>query len=160
MSNLLKKEVTMALIRSNRTADGSTAVLDRQGGLPSLFNDILNDFWTPRESQWMPAVNVTERADEYTIDLAVPGMEKNDFRVEIDNGVLTISGERKEENKAEGDVYTRREFHYGSFMRTFTLPEDVNGEKVSASYKNGILSITVAKKEEAKRKPKKMIDIK
>lgn len=148
----------MTLVRSNRAGDGATA-LDRQGGLPSLFNDLLNDFWTPRESQWMPAVNVVERADEYKIDLAVPGMEKEDFRVEVDNGVLTISGERREENKAEGDVYTRREFHYGSFMRTFTLPDDVDGEKISASYENGVLSITVAKKEEAKRKPKRAINI-
>lgn len=148
----------MSLIRSNRAGDGTTA-LDKQGGFPSLFNDLLNDFWTPRESQWMPAVNVTERADEYKIDLAVPGMDKKDFRVEVDNGVLMISGERKEEDKVEGDLYTRREFHYGSFMRTFNLPDDVDGEKVSASYRNGILSITVAKREEAKRKPKKMINI-
>ena len=148
----------MSLIRTNRAGDG-TAALDKQGGIPSLFNDILNDFWTPRESKWMPAVNVTERADEYKIDLAVPGMDKKDFRVEVDNGVLTVSGERKDENKTEGDVFTRREFHYGSFMRTFTLPDDVDGEKVSASYKNGLLSITVAKNEEAKRKPKKMINI-
>lgn len=147
----------MALVKADR--DGDRALMDRQAGIPSLFNDILNDFWAPRESQWMPAVNITERAEEYVIDLAVPGMEKKDFRVEVDNGLLTVSGERREENKSEGDVYTRREFHYGSFRRSFTLPDGADGEKTSASYKNGVLTITVGKREEAKRKPKKQIDI-
>lgn len=147
----------MSLIKADR--GGNQSLVDKQAGLPSLFNDILNDFWAPADSKWMPAVNITERNDEYKIDLAVPGMEKKDFRVEVDNGILTVSGERKEESTAEGDVYTRREFHYGSFMRSFNLPGGADGEKVSASYKDGILSITVGKREEAKRKPKKKIDI-
>jgi HSP20 family protein len=147
----------MALAKASR--DGNHALMDRQAGLPSLFNDILSDFWAPRESQWMPAVNITERTDEYKIDLAVPGMDKKDFSVEVDNGILTVSGERKEENTSEGEVLTRREFHYGSFMRSFNLPEGADGEKISASYKDGVLTIRVAKREEAKRKPKKTISI-
>lgn len=146
----------MSLVKADRERNGTG--VDRSA-FPSLFNTFLNDLWTPRESEWMPAVNITERADEYQIDLAVPGMNKKDFRVEVDNGIITVSGERKEEKKTEGDVHARREFHYGSFMRTFTLPDSADGEKVNASYKDGILSVVVGKREEAKRKPKKQIQI-
>lgn len=148
----------MELAKADRPRNG-TDKLDRSAAIPSIFSDILGDFWAPRDSQWMPAVNITERTDEYKIDLAVPGMDKKDFRVEVDNGILTVSGEHKEESKSEGDVYTRREFHYGSFMRSFNLPDGADGEKVNASYKDGVLCIRVAKKEEAKRKPKKTINI-
>ena len=82
--------------------------------------------------------------------MAVPGLKKSDFQVDIDNQVLSISTETKEENEHKDGNYTRREFGYSSFKRTFSLPESVNDDKIDASYKDGILSFNLAKKEEAK----------
>jgi len=128
-------------------------------GFPSFFSDTLERLWPDEEVNWMPAVNIRERAEDFVIDLAVPGMNKKDFNVEVDNGVLTVSGERKEENLEENEKLTRREFHYGSFKRTFSLPDSANPDKVSATYRDGILSLTIAKREESKLKPKKQISI-
>jgi HSP20 family protein len=107
----------------------------------------------------MPSANISERAEDFKIDLAVPGMDKKDFSVEVDNGVLTVSGERKEQTREENEKITRCEFHYGSFKRTFGLPESANPDKVQASYKDGVLSLIVTKKDESKLKPKKQIRI-
>jgi len=133
--------------------------LSRNFNFPNLFNDTLDRFWTDDNTSWMPSVNIKERAADFVIDLAVPGMDKKDFKVEVENEVLTISGERHEESKQENEKHTRREFHYGAFTRSFTLPESANAEAISASYNNGILSITIAKKEESKVKGKKEIVI-
>lgn len=86
-------------------------------------------------------------------------MDKKDFNVEVDNTVLTVSGERKEEKMEENEKVSRREFHYGSFRRSFNLPDSANVEKISASYNDGVLSLTIAKREESKLKPKKQISI-
>ncbi|MBL7933314.1 MAG: Hsp20/alpha crystallin family protein [Bacteroidia bacterium] len=107
----------------------------------------------------MPSVNIKEREKEFKIDLAVPGMEKQDFSIEVENGVLTVKGERKEEKKEESDKITRREFHYGTFRRSFSLPENVDTEAINASYKDGILTLTVAKQEDSKLNAKKVISI-
>jgi HSP20 family protein len=104
----------------------------------------------------MPSVNIKERAADFKIDLAVPGMDKKDFKVEVDNNILTVSGERKEEVSEENEKNTRREFHYGSFKRSFSLPETASSENISASYNNGVLTITVAKKEESKQSKKEI----
>lgn len=133
--------------------------LSRNFNFPALFNDTLDRFWADENTTWMPSVNIKERTTDFVIDLAVPGMDKKDFKVEVENNVLTISGERHEENKQENEKHTRREFHYGAFTRSFTLPESANAEDVKAEYKNGILAITVAKKEDAKEKGKKEIVI-
>jgi HSP20 family protein len=128
-------------------------------GFPSLFSDTLEKLWSDEEVNWMPAVNIRERAEDFIIDLAVPGMNKKDFTVEVDNGVLVVSGERKEENMEENEKLTRREFSYGSFRRSFNLPDAANPDKISASYRDGILSLTITKREESKLKPKKQISI-
>jgi HSP20 family protein len=128
-------------------------------GFASFFSDTLERLWSDGDVNWMPAVNIRERAEDFVIDLAVPGMNKKDFHVEVDNGVLIVSGERKEENLEENEKLTRREFHYGSFKRTFSLPDSANSDKVSAAYRDGILSLTVTKREESKLKPKKQINI-
>jgi len=147
--------------------------LVRQNGtlfpsLPSLLEDFFNRDWADStladRNNWatLPAVNVMETNDNFIIDVAAPGMKRDEFKVELDNGVLTISSqlEEKQEQQGQATNYTRREFNYQSFQRSFTLPENkVEGEKISARYADGILHITVPKKDEAKVKPVKQITI-
>ncbi|MFO7999728.1 MAG: Hsp20/alpha crystallin family protein [Marinilabilia sp.] len=110
----------------------------------------------------LPAVNVHEDDNAYTIEVAAPGMKKDDFKVDYQNGKLTISSEKKEENKEEEEgKVTRREFNYQSFQRTFNVPENVvKDEDISAKYEDGILKVSLPKSEEAKPKPAKTIKIK
>lgn len=137
--------------------------------IPSLFDDFFNRDWldsslgTWRDSgATLPAVNVMETNDDFRIEVAAPGMKRSDFRVELDNNILTISSEREEKNEekdASGN-YTRREFSYQSFQRSFSLPEHrVMGEKITAKYADGILYVTVPKSEQAKVKPAKQIAV-
>jgi HSP20 family protein len=108
----------------------------------------------------LPAVNIKENADAFMVEMAAPGMAKEDFKIELNNDLLTISSEKKNEKETkEGETYTRREYSYQSFSRSFTLPNTVDGEKISAKYENGVLSIEIPKKEEAKPKPAKQISI-
>ena len=96
----------------------------------------------------VPAVNIKEEKDKFVLEMAAPGMKKDDFQINLDNYQLTISSEKKEEKKEKEDNYTRREFLYSSFSRSFTLPKTVDIEKIKADYKNGILSVVLPKKEE------------
>lgn len=128
-------------------------------GIPSLFSEAFDRLWSEENENWMPSVNIKEREKDFKIDLAVPGMEKKDFSIEVENGLLTVKGERREEKTEETDKITRREFHYGSFRRSFTLPENANAEAINASYRDGILSLTVAKQEDPKSNSKKLISI-
>lgn len=108
----------------------------------------------------LPAVNVRENEDDYLIEVAAPGMKKEDFKVDYDNGRLTISSEFREEDKQNDDRYTRREYRYRSFQRSFSVPENmVLSEKISANYTDGILNITLPKRDEVKPKPAKAIKI-
>jgi HSP20 family protein len=109
----------------------------------------------------LPAVNVRDNENEYLIEVAAPGMKKDDFKINYDNGRLTISSEKQEEMKeGESDRYTRREFHYQSFQRTFTVSENVvDSGKIGANYADGILIITLPKRDELKPKPAKEIKI-
>ncbi len=103
---------------------------------------------------WMnkvPAANVKENENEYIIDLAVPGMSKEDFQINIEHGALCISSEKEQESEDKGEGYTRKEFNYSSFSRSFMLPESVNQENIAAKYENGVLVLTLPKKEEAKK---------
>ncbi len=108
-----------------------------------------------------PAVNVKETDDDFHIEVAAPGLDKKDFNVNLENNVLTISSEKehKDEQKDDKGQYMRREFSYASFNRSFTLPEAVDADNIKARHKDGILLITIPKREEAKRKPPKQIDI-
>ena len=108
----------------------------------------------------LPAVNIKENKDAYVLELAIPGMKKSDFDIDVDNKVLSISSEVETKNEDNEENYTRREFGYSSFKRTFTLPDTVDSEKVNASYTDGILSINLPKREEAKEKPARRIEIK
>lgn len=109
----------------------------------------------------VPSVNVRENDDEYLVEMAVPGMKKEDFQIEVNNNVLTIRSEVKnEQEKKEGETYTRREFSYQSFYRSFNLNhQEVDEYKIKATYKDGILSVVLPKKEEAKPKPSRSIKI-
>ena len=107
----------------------------------------------------LPAVNIKENADEFFLEIAVPGMKKSDFNIDIDNKILSISSETKEEHEEKEENYTRREFGYSAFKRTFTLPDTIASDKISAQYKDGILIVHLPKKEEAKEKPAKRITV-
>ena len=109
----------------------------------------------------VPSVNVRENDDEYLVEMAVPGMKKEDFQIEVNNNVLNIRSEVKnEQEKKEGETYTRREFSYQSFYRSFNLNhQEVDESKIKATYKDGILSVVLPKKEEAKPKPSRSIKI-
>jgi HSP20 family protein len=124
---------------------------------PNFFNDVFDNLLKEEKVSWMPAVNIMERENDFKIDLAVPGLDKKDFNIELENDMLVVSGERKEEKIEEKDKVTKREFHYGSFKRSFTLPEIADVEKINASYNNGVLSVSIAKKEEAKQNAKRQI---
>ena len=133
---------------------------------PTVWEDFFDRDWfnTPSIAHTgvsVPAVNIKESDEGFGVEMAVPGMKKEDFKVDLDHNLLTISAEEKSEESekdAEGK-YTRREFNYRSFKRTFTLPESADAEKIQATYKDGVLAINIPKKEEAKPKPVKMIEI-
>jgi HSP20 family protein len=129
--------------------------------MPKLMSDFFdmdryfgNDLLERDFMKSMPSVNVVEKDNEYSIELAAPGMEKKDFHINVNNNVLTISAEREEEKKEENKKYTRREFSYGSFERSFTLPEGVMGDKIEAKYDSGILRISIPKNEEVTKQNK------
>ena len=107
----------------------------------------------------LPAVNIKENADEYFLEIAVPGMNKSDFNIDVENKVLSISSEKSEEQIDNQDNYTRREFGYSSFKRTFTLPESIESDNIKAKYEDGILTVHLPKREEAKEKPAKKIEV-
>ncbi|MCF7567224.1 Hsp20/alpha crystallin family protein [Sabulilitoribacter arenilitoris] len=157
MSNLVSvpKNGSLANINSNQNFPTLSNWLDDifNRDLPSVFTSNFNTGIT------LPKVNIKETADDFTVEMAVPGLKKSDFQINIDNQVLSISTETKEENEHKEENYTRREFGYSSFKRTFTLPESVNDEKINASYSEGILSIHLPKREEAKQKPARSIKI-
>ncbi|NCA77445.1 MAG: Hsp20/alpha crystallin family protein [Alphaproteobacteria bacterium] len=123
----------------------------------NLFDNDLGDFFGKRFSD--PAANIIEKADAFQLDLAAPGMKKDDFRINLENNILTISAEFEDEKREEGKNYSRKEFYYGSFSRAFTLPKTIDLDKIKAEYESGILSITLPKKEEAKMEMKKEIRI-
>lgn len=135
--------------------------------IPSLFDNLWSRDWMDwanlnfsDTNTTLPAVNVAEKDDEFAIELAAPGMKKDDFRISLDGNVLTISSEKKNEKEEKSGKYSRREFSYQSFQRSFTLPVGrVETEKVAARYENGILYIQIPKREEAKPKPAREIEI-
>ena len=109
----------------------------------------------------LPAVNIRETDDAYEVQMAAPGMKKEDFKIELDNNVLTISSEKTEEHEEnESEKYSRKEFAYQSFQRSFSLPKEVvDEEKIEARYRDGVLHLLIPKKETAKQKPPRKIEI-
>ncbi|MEO1049169.1 MAG: Hsp20/alpha crystallin family protein [Bacteroidota bacterium] len=133
--------------------------------MPSMFSGFFDDdnFFNRnfRDSMisTVPAANVFESDTAFQIELAVPGMTKEDFNVNIENGSLIVSAESKQEVEEKEDQATRKEFSYSAFTRTFVMPESVNTEKIKAKYEDGLLKLTLPKREEAKQVPKRQIDI-
>jgi len=121
-------------------------------GLLNLFDNIeKTHFGLNREfSGDVPSVNIIENEKDFVLELAAPGKTKKDFKISLENQLLTISSEAKEEKEEEKKNYTRREFVFSSFSRSFTLPKNILHDQVAADYKDGILRITLPKKEEAK----------
>ena len=135
--------------------------------LKTIFSDFFEDtnkFFDidPVKFNWanIPATNIREDKDSFVIELAVPGMAKKDFNIDVDNGFLTITSEKEEATEEKEDNYTRREYNFNSFRRTFTLPEFVKEDEIKAVYEDGILKLTVPKKDEAKLKARKHITVK
>ena len=131
---------------------------------PSYLNgffgkDLFNEFNTPAFSGSVPAVNVVENKEGFRIEVAAPGLQKSDFKLNLEKNQLTISAQKEKKEEEVQETYTRREFKYNSFQRTFTLPNSVDGDKIEANYADGILSVALPKREEAKEKPARQIEI-
>lgn len=135
--------------------------------VPSLFDRFFeNDMfdWSNKHfsstNTTLPSVNIIEDTEGFEVEVAAPGLEKDDFRIELDNNILSVSSEKKIENETkEGGRFNKREFSYQSFCRSFTLPTSVENENITAKYEKGILNIFIPKREEAKPKPVKQIAI-
>ena len=124
------------------------SVLDIDGDLAGFTNALV-----------VPEANIIENEKDFRIELAVPGLERNDFKVEVQNGVLSISAEKENESKEKGKNFRRREFSYNSFCRSFTLPENLLTDKIDAKYENGILHVVLPKKEVSVSKPVQQVKV-
>jgi HSP20 family protein len=140
--------------------------LMKRSDWPSTVGGALSDFFDDRflMPHWMresiPAVNVKENERNYEIDVAVPGYSKSDIKVSLDNGMLTISAETKEERKADEDKYRRREFNARSFSRSLSLPDNIDEQTIDARYVDGVLKLSVNKAKADDIRPKKTIEVK
>jgi len=136
-------------------------------GVPALFDDFVNrELFNWENSNFsstrtpLPSVNIKETFNGYEVEVAAPGMEKNDFNLALENNLLTISSVRKQVQDKYEEDYTRKEFSYQSFSRTFELPKNVVDEEgITARYENGILHLSIPKREEVKQKAPRMIEI-
>ena len=134
---------------------------------PTFFDDFFKPWneWFDNENNFlsrqvrMPSVNITENKDQYNVSLAVPGMKKDDFKIDVEGNILTISCEKDETKEENEKRYTRKEYSYSSFSRSFTLPDEVNREKIDARYEEGLLKISLPRKEEVKKFAAKQIAI-
>lgn len=146
----------MSLVKSNQKEDL----------FPSLLSDFFdnnrflgNRFFEREFDSSLPAVNIKEDDQQFDIEFAAPGFSKNDFKIDVENDVMTVSSEKEEDKSEENKRFTRREFSYNAFSRSFTLPQSVNADKIDAKYTDGVLHLQVPKKEEAKTHPKKQIKV-
>ena len=138
----------------------TNALMRPETRFPSLFDDFFRP-WTDlfEGSRLMgrganlPAVNIVENGNEYKVTVAAPGLKSEDFKIDVENNVITISAEKEDKMEEKDERYTRREYNYTSFSRSFTLPDDVRQDNIEANYKDGVLNLSLPKKEEA-RKPK------
>jgi len=147
----------MSLIRWNPTRDLASFPSDIftvQREMNRMFDSFFRGADEPSllSSSWIPAVDVAEEDNEYVVKLELPGVNKDDVKITVESNTLTIRGEKKSEKESKEKNYHRMERSYGSFQRSFTLPTSVKNDKIDAEYKDGILSITLPKAEEAKPK--------
>lgn len=145
---------------------GTQALAKVNERMPSVFDDFFKPW-----NEWfdgglwgrmmnIPAVNITEMKDEFQVALAVPGMKKDDFKIDVDGNMLTISSEKEETKEEKEKKFTRKEYNFTSFSRSFTLPENINKDKIEAKYEDGVLKIALPRKEEAKMLAAKHIAVK
>jgi HSP20 family protein len=135
--------------------------------MPSLFGDLFrpwsdlfgNGDW-PMPTMNVPAVNISEQDNRYLVSLAAPGMKKDDFKIEVDGNMLTITSEKEESTEEKDKKFTRKEYNYSSFSRCFSLPEEVKQENIEAKYEDGVLKIALPRKEESKKPAVKKIAVK
>jgi HSP20 family protein len=126
--------------------------------MPNFFDDDFFPVLNSRTSS-MPAVNIKEDEKNYFLDLAIPGMDKKDLNIDINEDVLTISSESKNETSEERDGYKKKEFNYSSFCRSFYIPDNVNRDKIEANYKDGVLTVSLPKMEEEKKNLSRQVTI-
>lgn len=129
--------------------------------IENFFGRDMNDFFNTNTPTFhnVPAVNVAEHEAGFRIEVAAPGLKKEDFKLNLNHNNLTIEGSQKNDSDKSNEKYTRREFSYTSFQRTFTLPTSVNADQIQATYTDGLLKIDIPKREEAKVKPPRQIEI-
>jgi HSP20 family protein len=134
--------------------------------IPTVFDDFFKPWneWFDNNSVLartmnVPAVNITEKKDKYEVSLAVPGMKKDDFKIDIDGNMLSISSEKEEKKEEKDKLFTRKEYNYSSFSRSFTLPNEINSEKIEAKYEDGVLKISLPRKEDTKKSLAKQIAV-
>ena len=139
-------------LRKNSTLPGLIDEFFGRDVFPGFFFDVERRLSTP-------AVNIIEGKDDFRIEVAAPGLEKEDFKIDLDNNVLTISSEKEEKHEEGDDRFMRREFNYTSFSRSFTLPLTVEADKITAKHADGVLMIVVPKRDEVKQKPARTIKI-
>ena len=126
--------------------------------MPGFFDEDFFPVLSERKNS-KPAVNVREDEKNYVLDLAIPGIDKKDLKIDVNEDILTISSEQKSESEESNDGYKRKEFSYSSFRRSFYIPENVNQEKIEANYKDGILTLSLPKQEEDKSKHSRKIEV-
>ncbi|AYL97361.1 Hsp20/alpha crystallin family protein [Mucilaginibacter celer] len=120
-------------------------------GFNDVFDSIFNDtFFNDRLTSRVPAANISETEDHYHVELAAPGLKKEDFKLSLDRNVLNVSVDQQSQNNDNHKNYSKREYSYTSWVRSFTLPESANPDNIEATYTNGVLNIDIAKREEAK----------
>lgn len=126
--------------------------------LDSFLDNLLSDLPVANNTSSMnvPAVNISETNDNYELEFNVPGRKKEDFKITVDKNILTVSFEKKEEQKEENKQFIKREFTSRSFKRSFTIDEKINADAINAKYENGILFLSLPKKEEVKVMPKEI----
>lgn len=147
----------MTLLKVNRRPNGIPTVFD-------MFDEVMNrnfsNNWLAAKGEFIPSVNIKETEKAFMLEFAVPGFNKNDFDVQIENDYITITGKKEESKEENTDEYTRKEFSFGSFKRSFSLPENINTDNVEAIYENGVLQVGLPKKELKAAPAPKKIEIK
>lgn len=147
MSNLTKSPA-----RSLRPG-GYHNIFDR------MFRDGFRDYLSNDFQETIPAVNISEEKDRFFIEMAAPGLEKEDFKISVDGDVMTITAEKEEQKKEDGKSFSRREYNFSSFSRSFTLPETASISNIEAKYADGVLKLTIPKREIAQTAQTKQITV-
>lgn len=145
----------------------NTSLAKKNNSLSSILNDFMEEPWKEwfndglaTRSLTLPRVNISESSDSYTLSLAAPGLQKKDFKIDVQGNLLTISAEKEESKEEKEEKYSRKEYNFSSFSRSFTMPDEVQMDKIEAGYENGVLKIILPKNEKIIKKAQKTIAVK